>query len=164
MNADERTESNALARLPGQGSLIPEEWGLDLPKTGVVTSLALDTEAGRIQAFNILTQDGKDIKESLNMVIEVSDYLITPAGTTDKATGEVSRFPLTRLIAPDGSWVQTGSRGIAKSLALACQLLSLPPWKPPIKFRPKAISLSDGQQFYQLELVELPKKPVERRR
>jgi len=150
-------ESRELAPIGGRGIVIPEEWGLDIPIVGVSTSIDIRTESGKLRLFKVLQGKGKDIKEAINLVIDVADFVITPAGRVDPETGELQKWPRTLLVSPDGDFYHCGSRGIIKSLILISQLVATAPWIPPLKLRVNAENIEGGKQWYTLELTELPK-------
>lgn len=120
---------------------------------GIVTCVSQDTTEGRQVVYRMLTEKGMEIKEWLNREILVVNFLASRASFTDEETGELVQTVVTRLLLEDGSWIETHSAGVFKSLEALTYLHGLPPWQKPVKVIPKSEAIKNGRNWYVLKLV-----------
>lgn len=141
---------------------IPQEWGVPNAGGGYLTSVDDSTPEGKLQIYQLLTGKGDDIRTKLNSDLELTGYLLSPAEFQDKETGEQVQTVVTRLLLSDGSFVETHSHGVLKTLGMLCQLFGRPPWKSPVIVRPLQQQLQGGRSWFILKLIGVPKLPGQR--
>lgn len=152
------TEDRGLSEMPKPGgSMTPQWWKEVYGEKMCVTSLDFKgNETHKKQLLNALNEDSDNSKDYINTTLEISNYVILPASTTNEQ-GEVIDFIRCVLILKDGGRVAFGSTGVVKSLMLITTLDREAPWEPPIRKRLVSRSLRNGKQMY--ALVDPPKEP-----
>lgn len=143
---------------------IPAEWGVGNSQSGYLTSIDDSKPDGKMLVFRLLTEKGRDIRDVVNQEIELVDYLLTPATFNDEKTGEEVSTIVTRLILSDGTWIETHSFGVVKTLGFVCQFFGQPPWKSPVRVTPIQQQLKNNKSWFILKLTGTPKLPGTRER
>lgn len=111
------------------------DWGFAGIVPDYMTSLREDNKRDKALIFQMLNDKGERGKDQINKDLLAVDFLISPAEILDRASGEMKRQLLTRLINPDGTWIQTWSATVAKGLLLYhCKQRSAP-WVPPLEYQ-----------------------------
>ena len=94
----------------------------------------------------------RKIAQCLGEIIRVEHVYIHEVDTVSQDSGELHRWPRCVMIAPDGSTVASGAKGVVAWLGFLAQILGPFPWVGGRDLFVRSVSLPGGRRTYQLTL------------
>lgn len=137
-----------MASTPGA---VMTAWGFGLGKDQYITSVDESGMFGKSLVFKLLQSQGAHLDQTLNNVIKVQHWLISPVELESEESGELVRCPLLRMLGSNGVLLQTTSKSVCDGLLLFAAKIRQSPWVPDAQFIPRKISLKGGKGYYILE-------------
>jgi hypothetical protein len=116
-------------RVPAHGRLIPQN---GTPVRACPTNIDLDTEEGGCLLMDALGDPDYQVPDMKGEPFMARWYIVTPAESVDQETGEISYFPRTVFISPDGKTLVTTSTVVPHRLAAVLEVRGPGPWEPPL--------------------------------
>lgn len=123
----ESTEGNLPVPAPQFNIVPPEE---DLANT--YTTFPLTTEDGKLSLYRARNFAIANTEWDWAKPFPVANVLYHPAESVDEKTGEVSVYPRTVLVSPDGTAIQFGSMGVYSCIRGILAIYKDRPLNPPI--------------------------------
>jgi single-stranded DNA-binding protein len=117
------------------------------------TTLPIDTEQGRIAAYNAGQQADFSVSECIGQEIAVANLLIHPVSLENADTGELKSCQRVVMISSDGTTYACVSEGILRALARIEGIYGRAPWNPPIKVVPENAKGRGANRYYTLKLI-----------
>lgn len=119
---------------------------------GHYCSIKGDTQAEKVQLYNMLTSGGDRLGDHINETIEVCDLFISFVEITDKTSGEVIELPRIVLIDTDGKQYVAISKGIYRAVSNIVQIFGRPTWEPALRVKVRQKLSKNNNQFLSLDL------------
>lgn len=138
--------------------LVPQSTSLSLslgPDGDLIyCSLASETRAERLAAYNMVIADSTPLLEMVKEEILVQHVIAHKVELTDAATGEMTQLVRIILITPEGDAFSCVSFGVLKCLKSLFKLVGQPPFDPPIKMVPFTVRTKAGRNVLLLKAIE----------
>lgn len=117
-------------------------------------SMAAKTVEEKKKLFNAINATGKQLKDMVNMDLDVRHVYAETVEFVDKADGTVTPGVRMVIIDDNGESYQTCAQGVFSSLQKMFSIYGEPnSWKSPIKVKVKQLNRGDNRNVLYLELV-----------
>lgn len=106
-----------------------------ISETSVYTSLKCDTDAEKVNFYNITNAPQERLGDHINEVINAKDIFCESVECVNDETGEITNAPRIVIIDDKGVGYACVSMGVFSSLKKIMNLFGQPTWEKPVKIK-----------------------------
>lgn len=130
----------------------------DYDGPSMLTSLPMDTEAQRADAFNVVAGESVSISERNGEVLSICDYVLERGIFEFEDADGPELGVRIWLIAPDGTRYYNGSRSVCQCMERILTWFGVGPWDPPMDLVFLKTETRNGRPWWTVERVYNLKK------
>ena len=119
----------------------------------MLTSLPMNTDEQRMDAFNVVAGESISITDKAGEVLDVCDYVLE-RGVFEFEDGDGPELGVRIwLIAPDGTRYYNGSRSVCQCMERIMTWFGVGPWEPPMQLVFLKTETRNGRPWWTVERV-----------